>query len=302
MPSQVTSSREFQHARYALVLSLLSDREQTWSAGNTGKSHSTFILILNDKTLLKIFYLCRLVVSDEDEVDDNHILERTKWNGEQWWYNIAHVCRRWRYLVLESASFLDLCLICTYGTPVADVLAHSPPLPLIIDYGDEDRELTTQVEERILLAFQRRRRVRHIRLCIPSSNLRKLAVAIDGEFPALEYLCIKSSNNDDSSYSSLILPETFKAPRLRHFALRNATDCPGAIRFPPPTHRFQSIDTIGQCSRRCGIQFRRYVPFSYVYQLLGEQGPFSTGHSEYLFISSTMIHFSRYSISVSRYF
>jgi len=226
-------------------------------------------------------------------------LEGTKWNGEQWWYKIAHVCRRWRYLALESASYLDLCLVCTYGTPVADVLAHSPPLPLIIDYGDEDREVTAQVEERILLALQRRRRVRHIRLCIPSSNLRKLVVAIDGEFPALEYLCIKSLDNDDSS---LILPETFNAPRLRHFALRNATDCPGVIRSPPPTPRFQSIDTIGQCSRRCGIQLWRYVPFSYVYQLLGEQGPFSTGHSEYLFMSSTMIHFSRYSISVSRYF
>lgn len=123
-------------------------------------------------------------------------------------------------------------------------------------------------------------------------------MAIDGEFPALEYLCIKSSNNDDSS---LILPETFKAPRLRYFALGNATDCPGTIRSPPPTPRFQSIDTIGQCSRRCGIQLWRYVPF-YVYQLLGEQGPFSTGHLEYLFMSSTMIHFSRYSMSVSRYF
>ncbi len=182
---------------------------------------------------------------------------------------------------------------------MADVLAHSPPLPLIIDYGDKDREVTAQVEERILLALQRRRRVRHIYLCLPSSNLQKLVLAIDGEFPALEYLYIKSLDNDDSS---LILPETFNAPRLRHFALRNATDCPGAIRSPPPTPRFQSIDTIGQCSRRCGIQLWRYVPFSYVYQLLGEQGPFSTGHSEYLFMSSTMIHFSRYSISVSRYF
>ena len=267
-----------------------------------GRSHNTFIHILNENTLLKIFYLCRLVVEDEDEVGKNHFLKWRKGHGEYWWYQIAHVCRKWRYLVLESASHLDLCLVCTYGTPVADVLAHSPPLPLIIDYGDEDREVTTQVEERILLSLQRRRRVRHIRLCIPSSNFRKLAVAIDGEFPALEYLCIKSSNNDDSSYSSLILPKTFKAPRLRHFALRNATDSPGAIRSPLPTPRFQSIDTIGQCSRRCGIQFWRYVPFSYVYQLLGEQGPFSTGHSEYLFMSSTMIHFSRYSISVSRYF
>jgi hypothetical protein len=60
------------------------------------------------------------------------------------------------------------------------MLAHSPPLPLVIDYGDEDRELTAQDEEGISLALRRRRRVRRIRFRMSASNLRKFGVAMDG--------------------------------------------------------------------------------------------------------------------------
>jgi len=63
------------------------------------------------------------------------------------------------------------------------MLANSPPLPLVVDYSDEDREVTIQDENGILLAFHRRRRVCHIRLCMPSSSLRKLLVATSGELP-----------------------------------------------------------------------------------------------------------------------
>ncbi|KAI0276410.1 hypothetical protein BGY98DRAFT_986246, partial [Russula aff. rugulosa BPL654] len=52
---------------------------------------------------------------------------RGYWVEERWWYRLAHVCQRWRNLILGSATYLGLCLVCTYGTPVADMLAHSPP-------------------------------------------------------------------------------------------------------------------------------------------------------------------------------
>ena len=68
------------------------------------------------------------------------------------------------------------------------MLAHSPPLPLILDYL-ENRDLTAEDEDGILLALRRRDRVRRIRLAIPPPNLRILAV-IDGEFPILEYLLL----------------------------------------------------------------------------------------------------------------
>jgi len=188
-------------------------------------------------------------------------LQGGKW-GPRWWYKLAHVCRRWRYLVLSSASRLGPCLVCTYNTPVADILAHSPPLPIVMDYGDEDCNVTSQDEEGILLALRCRRRVRRIRLRMPASNLRKLIVAIDGEFPMLEYLYIEVLTNDDKD---LVLPETFKAPHLRSFSLRNITYSPCMFRLLPPTLRVQSTEGPGQCSRCCGSQFWRYAPsFTYV--------------------------------------
>ena len=75
-----------------------------------------------------------------------------RWIGERWWYRLAHVCQRWRNLILGSASSLGLCLVCTYGTPVADMLVHSPPLPLVIDY--RIRGITAEDEEAILLALE----------------------------------------------------------------------------------------------------------------------------------------------------
>jgi hypothetical protein len=45
------------------------------------------------------------------------------------------------------------------------MLAHSPPLPLVIDYEDdgEDTVITAEDEEAIILALEQRDRVRRIR-------------------------------------------------------------------------------------------------------------------------------------------
>jgi hypothetical protein len=56
------------------------------------------------------------------------------WDLGRWWYRLAHVCQRWRNLILGSASYLGLSLVCTNGAPVENMLAHSPPLPLTVDY------------------------------------------------------------------------------------------------------------------------------------------------------------------------
>ena len=153
---------------------------------------------------------------------------------------------------------LRLCLVCTYGTPVADMLMRSPPLPLIIDYGDEGREMTAMDEQGIMLALHRRRRVRHIRLSPPPSNSRKLVGAIDGEFPMSEYFRVELPNGDDPCP---VLPELFKAPHLRHFSLRNVVYSSSISRLPPPLLRFESVDMIGQCARLCGSRVWRYALF-----------------------------------------
>lgn len=71
---------------------------------------------------------------------------------------------------------------------VADTLAHSRPLPLIIDYVDKRQDITAEDEQCIILALQHRDRVRRIRVLIPVPNLQKLIAAKDKAFPALGYL------------------------------------------------------------------------------------------------------------------
>jgi hypothetical protein len=63
-----------------------------------------------------------------------HAWTREKWLYKKWLYKLARVCQRWRNLILGSAPYLGLCLACTSSTRVEDVLARSPPLPLIIDH------------------------------------------------------------------------------------------------------------------------------------------------------------------------
>ncbi|KAI0275817.1 hypothetical protein BGY98DRAFT_1098587 [Russula aff. rugulosa BPL654] len=81
------------------------------------------------------------------------------------------------------------------------MLANSPPLPLIIDHilKDQDRDITTEDEEGILLALQHHHRVRRIRLEMPVPNLQKLVTAMDEEFPMLEFLCITAPTEQDAS-------------------------------------------------------------------------------------------------------
>ena len=176
----------------------------------------TFIHNIDDDSLLNIFYLYRPVLLDKDEDDDKCILQGGEWDRDRWWYKLTHVCRRWRYLVLGTASYLGLGLICTFGIRVADMLAHSPPLPLIIDYMDPDHEISAEDEEGLLLALQHRDRVRRIRLRVHVSDLRKLTMIIDDKYPMLEYLYIEPSTRDDTG---LILPKTFQAPHLRYLIL-----------------------------------------------------------------------------------
>jgi hypothetical protein len=93
------------------------------------------------------------------------------------------------------------------------MLAHPPPLPLIIDYDDEHDVLTAEDEEAIVLALGHRYRVR---LAMPVPNLQKLIVAMDEEYPVLEYLIVVPSRHDSPA---LMFPGTLQAPHLRHLTL-----------------------------------------------------------------------------------
>jgi hypothetical protein len=120
-----------------------------WLVSNMDNSRRTAsIHVLDDDSLLHVFYLFWPFFLAEDNVIAN-------WNySGRWWYTLAHVCRRWRKAVLGSATYLGLSLVCTYGTPVADMLTHSPSLPLAVGYFWKDSELTTKDEEGIVFALK----------------------------------------------------------------------------------------------------------------------------------------------------
>jgi hypothetical protein len=194
-----------------------------------GNSPHVSIHILDDYSLLHIFYLYRPFFLGEDDDDYERLQGGGKlWVQGRWWYRLAHVCQRWRNLTLGSASYLGLSLVCTNGTPVENMLTHSPSLPLTLDYNSEDG-ITAEDEEGLLLALEQRHRVRHLRLILPVQNLRKLIMAIDEEFPILEYLIVGPPMNDDTA---LILPETLQAPNLHHLML-NCFTCPIRPRLHP---------------------------------------------------------------------
>jgi hypothetical protein len=96
------------------------------------------------------------------------------------------------------------------------MLVHSPPLPLVIDYVDEDRDSTAEDRDAVSFALQHRDRVRRIRVLMTVSQLESLMTALDNEFPMLEYVYIEPPTKHKSG---LILPNSFQAPRLRHLIL-----------------------------------------------------------------------------------
>jgi hypothetical protein len=77
------------------------------------------INILPDDLLLHIFHFNRLLDANE--------LWRLTWK----WDRLAHVCRRWRFIVFASPNFLDLKLVYTPRTR-AELMGIWPPLPIVI--------------------------------------------------------------------------------------------------------------------------------------------------------------------------
>ena len=196
--------------------------------GATNSPHIVSIHILDDNSLLNTFYLYRPPFLGEDGDDfDRLIGGGRRWVGGRWWYQLAHVCQRWRNLILGSSSYLGLSLVCANGTPVENMLTHSPPLPLTVDYVGID-DITADDEQGILLALEQRHRVRHLRLLAPVRNLQELIMEIDGEFPILEYLIVYPTKN----IVDLRLPETLQAPHLRHLTLGGFA-CPIRSRLHP---------------------------------------------------------------------
>ena len=180
--------------------------------------HTASIHILDDDSLLNVFHLYQPFLLGEDEGKSSHLWGGDAgWGRGRWWYKLSHVCQRWRRIILGSASYLGISLVCTMGTPVADMLAHSPPLPLVIDYINVNQDIAAEDEEGVILALKQYNRLRRVRISVAVTSLQKLIATMDDEYPILEYLIIGRPVEDESSISQF--PETLQAPRLRHLYL-----------------------------------------------------------------------------------
>jgi hypothetical protein len=152
-----------------------------------------------------------------------------------WWYKFAHVCQRWRRVLFASPGRLGVTLVCNSRTPVGDLLANSPPLPLIIYWGNPGTLDSEGSVKNIHVALQHYDRVCRITLRMPESSLRDVFKSMKGDFPMLETLQLHctSVNNSHGKLSS-----TFGAPNLRHLQLSDFTLLP-----PRPLSRLLNGDT-----------------------------------------------------------
>jgi hypothetical protein len=159
---------------------------------------------LDNKSLLQVFSHYRLEGEDD-------------WNLRLTWRTLAQVCRRWRLLIFDSSSHLDIRLHIANNSPSLDTPSHLPPLPLIIDYLDGTRTMTRKDEDNIQLGLrQQGQRVCQVTLRAPSSSFHAWLEPMNKHFPRLEDLSLSCTTADDWS---LVLPENFQVPGLRRLAL-----------------------------------------------------------------------------------
>ena len=169
-------------------------------------AYKTHIRILDNDSLLQIF-------------DHYRLKHENAWNLRLMWRNLAHVCRKWRFVIFDSWFHLDLRLhLTTTGIPRSvDALSHLPPLPLVIDYSTRTTgTISGRDKDNILFGLQQHGRVCRIALEAPSSSLRIWLEPMNSLYPRLEYLSLSSTTIEGTNP---MLPETFQAPDLRHLAL-----------------------------------------------------------------------------------
>ena len=169
--------------------------------------------MLPDDILLEIFdFYVDVDLGDEDfAAFEKEITEV--------WITLAHVCRRWRSVVFQSPSRLNLRFLCTPKTPARDILDIWPPLPLIIRVQAEPSRV-----ENITAALGYNERVCQIDLIDLTSPQWEYVMdsgAAYKPFPVLTHLRLNTYDRPGP-----ILPDSFlgkTAPRLRSLDLVNIT-------------------------------------------------------------------------------
>jgi hypothetical protein len=165
---------------------------------------------LPDEVLLEIFVFYRQGIDLYDY----------RWRKKYVWFNLAHVCRKWRAVMFASFSRLDLGITVGPQRPSHVNSILSGPLPILVEYTGvhSDRDLTGSEFRHMLIAFGRRHRdrVREISFEGTSANFNKFFEVTNCPFPVLESLVL----NFKAGFE-LKLPDAFlRGPNLPDLHLR----------------------------------------------------------------------------------
>ena len=162
--------------------------------------------MLSDDVLLCTFYFV------QPDIASSRFLDLS------WWQPVIHVCHRWRSVVFASPNFFRLRLVCDPWIPVG-LTAIWPPIPIIVWNMRNVADRAMPEDYDLDAAIVHPDRVHEIHLRFASSQLQRLASAMQKQFPALIHLTLETFRD---SPPALALPDGFLggfAPRLQFLDL-----------------------------------------------------------------------------------
>ena len=168
---------------------------------------------LSDEVLLYIFLFLR----PRRTSFPSRIKSSLTWE----WHRLAHVCRRWRYLIFAFPRRLGLGLV-TSRSQRGTNLDLWPPLPICICY-DSPWKPSLEDEQDVITTLEQSDRIFEIKLTISNSLLEKSNVWMES-FPALECLCLRSPYHHSTALPSGFLGGSALASRrLRYIILKRVS-------------------------------------------------------------------------------
>ncbi|KAH9994174.1 hypothetical protein BJV77DRAFT_313349 [Russula vinacea] len=181
---------------------------------------------LPDELLVEIFDFYR----QQSQHKSRNCLSNHSWSIKLGWFNLIHVCNRWRTVMFASPSRLDLYFVLgpNQKGDMKTIMSrrHSPPLPIEIDFNgwfeSWGKSVTTKEMDRILAALKQPDRIRGITLTGSADDLNKLFKATRRPFPALENLALCERNYERLNIPAAFLKGTdlhLRTLRLQHVSL-----------------------------------------------------------------------------------
>jgi hypothetical protein len=170
---------------------------------------------LPDEILLEIFDSYRKRVIDST----NHQRRENPWREKYLWFNLTHVCRKWRAVTSASPSRLDLGITVGPYKPGDINTVLSSTLPIFLTYRHESEAITRDIPGLLRMRDvleHHRDRMREIAFQGTTDNFDQFFKETKCDFPVLESLSLYFGRT-----CSRLIPDTFLGgPDLSHLHLR----------------------------------------------------------------------------------